>query len=162
MTAIPAQPAPVSAAPVVEQHDEYSLPHHATAPSKARHHARQVLADWGLAEELVFDALLVVSELVTNAVEHALPPTTLRLQAHATDGRTELQVDVMDGGPAAHDGEWTSSCAADEHGRGRQIVAALANGTVSEEGAGGGDHGATLRTAEAARAAGPVGEGSFG
>lgn len=41
-------------------------------PSVARHGA--VLGGWGTDSAAADQALLVVSELVTNAVEHALPP----------------------------------------------------------------------------------------
>lgn len=108
--------------------DDYPLAHNATAAADARRHTRQVLAGWGIEEDVVFDALLVVSELVTNAVEHALPPIDLHLQVTtANDGCAEVGIDVLDGGPAAHDGPWTTNCAADEHGRGHQVVAALAD-----------------------------------
>ncbi|MFJ2957299.1 ATP-binding protein [Streptomyces sp. NPDC087270] len=40
----------------------------------ARDHTRQTLARWGVAEEVAFDALTVVSELATNAVRHAAMP----------------------------------------------------------------------------------------
>jgi anti-sigma regulatory factor (Ser/Thr protein kinase) len=47
-----------------------------TAPRQARHYARQALGEWGLAD-LAEDAELVISELVTNAVQAtaALPAT---------------------------------------------------------------------------------------
>lgn len=41
------------------------------APRHARAHVRDVLPRWGLPEDLVDDALLIVSELATNAVRHA-------------------------------------------------------------------------------------------
>ncbi|MER6384241.1 ATP-binding protein [Streptomyces sp. NPDC001250] len=132
--------------PVVEHRDEYPLPHHATAAAEARRHARQVLAGWGLAEDVVFDALLVVSELVTNAVEHALPPVALCLRTSAaTDGPAAVRINVTDGGPAPQDGAWTRSCAADEHGRGQQIVNALAEHTSARRCGHGSDYGATLQ-----------------
>ncbi|WP_308120070.1 ATP-binding protein [Streptomyces bambusae] len=128
--------------------DERPLPHHPTAAGTARRHAWQVLADWGVEVEEIFDALLVVSELVTNAVEHALPPVVLRLKiTAAADGSTRLLADVIDGGPAPQDGAWTSSCPADEHGRGQQIVAALAECTTAQRCDRGVDHGATLKSA---------------
>src|SRR5882757_2963105 len=45
------------------------LPHHAASVRAARHAAKPVLACWGLDQETVDDVLLVVSELVTNAIE---------------------------------------------------------------------------------------------
>jgi anti-sigma regulatory factor (Ser/Thr protein kinase) len=87
-----------------------------------------VLISWGLDEDETYDALLMVSELVTNAVEHALPPIALHLQT-TTDrgGRAHVRIDVTDGGPAPGPGPWTATCADEEHGRGRQVVTALAD-----------------------------------
>nr|WP_225311360.1 ATP-binding protein [Microbispora cellulosiformans] len=55
------------------------VPHTPQAVAAVRHRARAPLTTWGLSEDAVEEALLVVSELVTNAVLHALPPTELRL-----------------------------------------------------------------------------------
>jgi anti-sigma regulatory factor (Ser/Thr protein kinase) len=76
-----------------------------------------------MSEDVMSPALLVVSELVTNAVEHARPPVTLQLARPEED---ILHIEVTDSGPASHEGPWTASCSDDEHGRGRAIVAALA------------------------------------
>lgn len=57
------------------------LEHGPLAPSSARHEARPVLAAWGLDDDQIYDTLLVISELVTNAVSHALPPVVLHLRA---------------------------------------------------------------------------------
>jgi serine phosphatase RsbU (regulator of sigma subunit)/anti-sigma regulatory factor (Ser/Thr protein kinase) len=42
-----------------------------TAPSRARSFAREALEHWGLPPERVDDAVLLISELVANAVQHA-------------------------------------------------------------------------------------------
>ncbi|MBD0842176.1 ATP-binding protein [Streptomyces sp. TRM68416] len=76
------------------------------------------------------DALLIISELVTNAVVHARPPAALRVRCTRCGA---LRIEVTDGGshtprPSRRDSE-------DEHGRGMFIVAALAarHGTVTRE-----------------------------
>ncbi|MFI1154919.1 ATP-binding protein [Streptomyces sp. NPDC020817] len=141
----PAQTGDGSQEPVVAHQNEQELPSHPTAAGIARRHARQLLTDWGMEDEEIFDALLVVSELVTNSVEHALPPIALHLKVtSAADGSTQLHANVTDGGPAPSDGAWTSSCAADEHGRGHDIVAALAEFTTFSGTDNGAEYGATL------------------
>ncbi|MER7577845.1 ATP-binding protein [Streptomyces sp. NPDC126514] len=69
--------------------------------------------------------VLVVSELVTNAIEHAEPPIMLHLHRESSGNR--IWVGVTDGGPAPHKGPWTSSCTETEHGRGLAIVDTLAD-----------------------------------
>lgn len=64
------------------------------APAVARALVRDTLTGWGL-RDIVDEALLVVSELVTNAVVHALPPITLSLHRHGGAVRGE----VIDHGP---------------------------------------------------------------
>ncbi len=113
----------------------FSLPleHGALAPATARHEARPVLVSWGLDEDEIYDTLLVVSELVTNAVTHALPPVALHLYA-ADAGCGRVQVHVSDGGPQPAPSAWAASRPDDEHGRGAAIVSALADdaGTTSD------------------------------
>ncbi|MFF3062562.1 ATP-binding protein [Streptomyces sp. NPDC057909] len=127
---------------------DYRLPHHTTAAAAARHAAKPVLASWSLDENAAYDALLVVSELVTNAVEHALPPIALHLEA-TTDpgGQTSVRINVTDGGPAPDPGPWTATCTDEEHGRGRQVVTALADTTGTRHGAHITDHWAALQAA---------------
>jgi anti-sigma regulatory factor (Ser/Thr protein kinase) len=94
-----------------------------TAIGCARDHARHVLAEWGLGH-LADDAILLVSELMTNAVtaSRALPapaPVALRLLANDRQLIIEAwdqQVDGYDLKRAAPD---------DEHGRGLTVVARL-------------------------------------
>ncbi|MEV6682603.1 ATP-binding protein [Streptomyces erythrochromogenes] len=119
--------------------EQWALPHHESAVSTARTLAQETLEAWGVGEGCVDSALLVVSELVTNAVEHALPPVTLHL-AQPDNERGTLRVAVADGGPSDRPGDWVASCAPDEHGRGSLIVDALTT-----------DHGATTGTAGSTR-----------
>ncbi|MFG3118779.1 ATP-binding protein [Streptomyces sp. NPDC048197] len=101
------------------------LPHIPEAVSVVRRRVRAVLAGWNLTPGLAEDALLVVSELVTNAVVHARPPAVLRL-SRAVDGRNVLRVEVTDTGAATPDGPPVAERCTDEHGRGLCIVTALA------------------------------------
>lgn len=61
--------------------------------SQARHLLARQLALWGVAEDDV--AVLLVSELVTNALIHGVPPVELRAQ-RTPDG---LRVEVRDNAP---------------------------------------------------------------
>ncbi|GAA0916326.1 ATP-binding protein [Nonomuraea longicatena] len=99
-----------------------ALPHTPEAVGTARHAVRDVLQKRGWPDELVENATLVVSELVTNAVVHGLPPIELRMQVisgfaagRVTDRSPDLPV------PAEADVEG-------EGGRGLAIVAAVAVG----------------------------------
>ena len=87
--------------------------------------ARRAVADHlraiGAAESVVEDAILVTSELLTNATLHAVPPVELRV----IGDETELRIEVHD--HASYEPRKQRPDAEDEHGRGLQIVAALAD-----------------------------------
>ncbi|MFE0508360.1 ATP-binding protein [Streptomyces sp. NPDC058964] len=76
------------------------------------------LDDWGRAE----DVLLCVSELVTNALVHGVPPGRGLLLRLRYDGEV-LRVEVHDSGP----GTPRIADEADEGGRGLLLVAAFAD-----------------------------------
>ncbi|MFD7442199.1 SpoIIE family protein phosphatase [Streptomyces sp. NPDC059909] len=117
-----------------------SLPGNPLAASAARRFVRVALADWtrlGMvatrgADRLADDAVLVVSELVTNAVVHAgtTVEVLVRLDGASDDDPASLVVEVSDHHPARA----VRSDAPDpgavsdepEYGRGLQLVAALA------------------------------------
>ncbi|MFJ8586831.1 ATP-binding protein [Streptomyces sp. NPDC093595] len=101
------------------------VPHAPGAVSAVRRRVRDVLGEWGLPSDAVMDALVVVSELLTNALVHALPPATLRLSRVRVDGRGALRVEVTDAGPVLAGDGWGAPDP-DEHGRGTDIVTALA------------------------------------
>ncbi|MFE9021208.1 ATP-binding protein [Streptomyces sp. NPDC007808] len=116
--------AQLAAAPRGEAEHVFSLPHAPGAVSGVRRRIRAVLADWNLAADFADDVLLVVSELLTNAIVHALPPATLRLSRGPLDLGRAVRVEVTDMGPAASTALRAPD--PDEHGRGLDIVTALA------------------------------------
>ncbi|MEZ0446549.1 ATP-binding protein [Cellulomonas sp. ICMP 17802] len=61
-----------------------------SAIAPARHWARDRLAEAGVDDGRLDLLVLLVSELVTNAVAHADPPVTLRV--HVDDERTRVEV----------------------------------------------------------------------
>jgi anti-sigma regulatory factor (Ser/Thr protein kinase) len=119
-------PAELDAPPRGEAEHVFPLPHTPGAVSSVRRHIRTILADWNLAAEITEDVLLVVSELLTNAIVHALPPATLRLSRSQADRCRAVRVEVTDMGPATPAGPSPSALDPDEHGRGLGIVTALA------------------------------------
>ena len=103
-------------------HATLELPPDLLAPGEARAVVRGLLEQWGY-RDLVDDAVLVVSELVANAVEHAEPTSVVV----ANRGEGVLRIEVRDqgddgAGPVAG---LVSNTA--ERGRGLMIVSALAS-----------------------------------
>lgn len=71
-----------------------TLPAKATSPAQARAFLAETLTGWGT--EAGDDAILVVSELVTNALLHARTPMTLTL---GDEGPDAVRIAVDDGSP---------------------------------------------------------------
>ncbi|MEV5429075.1 SpoIIE family protein phosphatase [Streptomyces sp. NPDC052701] len=145
MGAIPTQRETLSRASEVPAHaSEASAPAHprahanlpgsSLAPGSARALVRTALADWTglgapgtehLTDRLAEDALLVVSELVTNAVVHAGTGVELTCRLEETGA---LLLEVRDHHPsrAPRGGESDPPGGEPEYGRGLRLVAALA------------------------------------
>ncbi|MGW0390716.1 ATP-binding protein [Streptomyces sp. NPDC003042] len=87
----------------------------------ARGELRKVLAEWGLTE-LEGDALLVTSELVTNAVRHAVGPRDREIETRFVRLVRGVRVEVHDACEAR-----PVVRAPDEGGRGLSLVDALAD-----------------------------------
>lgn len=117
--------AQLDTAPPGEVEHILSVPHTPGAVSSLRRHVRAVLTDWTLTGDVLEDVLLVVSELLTNAIVHALPPATLRLTRGSLDQHGVVRVEVTDTGPAAPAQVPAAACDPDEHGRGLGIVTTL-------------------------------------
>lgn len=105
------------------------LPDDRTAAGQAREAVRDAFARWGL-EILLDDAELAVSEMVTNAFKHGLPPVRLTLCQRAGC----VRVDVTDTRPATVTLEWpVVSLDTDESGRGRAIVEAVSDESGTDD-----------------------------
>jgi CheY-like chemotaxis protein len=91
---------------------------HAAEVAGARNALRSWCRDWGCTD-VVDDAVVVVSELVTNAVLHA--GTGCELRARVSHDR--LRIEVLDEGAGSPDPQLVSD--EDEHGRGLILVSAL-------------------------------------
>ena len=94
-----------------------------SAVPSARLHARLVLREWGLQADMAQSAELVVSELVTNALEHGLAgiPETVGIWLSSDGGRVAIH--VWDASPLPPVRKDAGPEAAS--GRGLMIVAAL-------------------------------------
>ncbi|MEU6429850.1 ATP-binding protein [Microbispora sp. NPDC046973] len=100
------------------------VPHSPQEVVAVRHRALGVLAAWGTPGTAAQEAVLVISEMVTNAVLHALPPAELRLLLCSEDDRDVIRVEVTDAGAAP---VWPGAGASPgESGRGAVVVDALA------------------------------------
>jgi len=115
----------------VENHATCSLPQALDSVGLARRFVRSTLEEWD-AEQLVDDALVVVSELAANAITHAYCSCELRLSLSSSI----LRVEVADSGLGAPEPQPRSSTR--EHGRGLHLVAALSTAWGMEAVDGGG------------------------
>lgn len=124
-------------------HLSEALTHQPQAAGAARRAAHAALEGWSVGGDSSAAVVLVVSELVTNAVEHALPPLTLHMYREAAG--SGVWVGVSDGGQAKPEHTRTVS-KLDEHGRGLRIVAALADRHGTRAHPGGTTHWARIPT----------------
>ena len=92
---------------------------HGRAPARARREARVRLAPWGVGDEVLEAALLVISELVTNAVRHGNAPVSMRLLRDV--GTVVIEVADSDRRRPRR----RAATPEDESGRGMAIVDAL-------------------------------------
>ncbi|WP_185909302.1 SpoIIE family protein phosphatase [Streptomyces sp. WAC01280] len=96
----------------------WTLPNSPESAGQARRRAVEQLTEWGLAQDVIDDTALVVSELVTNSVRYAKGPIQLRL---IRDGALVCEV-TDDSSASPH---LRRALATDENGRGLFITAQL-------------------------------------
>lgn len=92
------------------------------APAQARPLVREMLARLGFPAETVHDAVLMISELVTNAVAYGEPPVELVIIVD----QAEVVCQVIDQGQISPSAQ--PSLVLGEHGRGLAIVRTLSEG----------------------------------
>jgi anti-sigma regulatory factor (Ser/Thr protein kinase) len=105
--------------------DEHvTLPDGPEGASIARRATARAAELWRLDRELTETALLLVSELVTNAIRHGAPPIRLSLHLDKARGGGALRVEVSDSSPAS---PTVGAANPDQtNGRGMMIVQQLA------------------------------------
>lgn len=109
---------------------QLALPHHPEAAGRARDWVRSALDDWGL-EHLTDDAVVVVSELVGNAVTHAA--TECEVSVSRGDG--SVRIEVSDRGPGTPEPQPHDDLA--EGGRGLVLIGVLSSAWGVEDVPGG-------------------------
>jgi signal transduction histidine kinase/DNA-binding response OmpR family regulator/serine phosphatase RsbU (regulator of sigma subunit) len=91
------------------------------AVHQARAFTRKTLDDWKLPALVARDAILLVSEMVTNAIVHGRGPIQLKLRR----AREDLLIEVSDTATAVP--RKLRPTSSDVHGRGLQLVAMMAD-----------------------------------
>ncbi|WP_434481835.1 ATP-binding protein [Streptomyces sp. NBC_01340] len=125
------RPAPATTVP---KDIEWRLPRHARSVSRARTLLREQATSWKLPEEVTETAVLLLSELTTNAYRHAKvsPGREIWARCALDDDRVRVWVtDANDTLPETRNGSPD-----DESGRGLALVATLADnwGATPREG----------------------------
>ncbi len=109
-----------------------AVPHGPAGVGKARHRMRDQLRTGGLSEAVIDDAVLILSELLSNACKHGRPLGDALAgdgdvrAAWRVDSRGRLVVEVTDGGGPTRPAPMTPSVTA-HGGRGLNIITALAD-----------------------------------
>ncbi|MEU3553018.1 ATP-binding protein [Streptomyces fragilis] len=110
------------AGPTAERRFRVQLPAHPSTPARARRLARGELAGWRITEDAYDTALLVISELVTNAVVHT---GGQRVVCEVRRVPGALRITVRDEGCAAEEVQVRPPDPEREHGRGLLLVDAM-------------------------------------
>jgi anti-sigma regulatory factor (Ser/Thr protein kinase)/anti-anti-sigma regulatory factor len=96
------------------------------APGRARSRVRDLCRRWGLEGETREAAEIVITELVTNAVEHALSPSVVEVQRHGDAFRMAVRdYDHGSGHDVPEALSWHAPPASSPRGRGLAMVAAV-------------------------------------
>ncbi|MFE9608544.1 ATP-binding protein [Streptomyces sp. NPDC006012] len=111
---------------------ELRLPHHARSVARARALFREQAASWGLPQDVMDTAELLLSELVTNAYRHAKVPAGREIRVRCVVTEDRIRVTVTDTNDTLPTPGTASS--EDESGRGLTLVAALADDWGAERG----------------------------
>jgi anti-sigma regulatory factor (Ser/Thr protein kinase) len=113
--------------PVVRDSWRFDVDPH--APGHARARVREVCQRWGLDADVREAAEIVITELLTNAVEHATSPSVVEVERHGDAFR--MSVRDYDTGATGHDvpaaASWQVPPTSSPRGRGLAMVAAVSH-----------------------------------
>ncbi|GAT79334.1 regulatory protein [Streptomyces sp. F-3] len=119
-------PTPHPSPAALPQDIEFRFPRHARSVGRARALLREQATSWKLPDEVTETAVLLLSELMTNAYRHAKVPPGREIRARCVlndDGCLRVSVsDASDTLPTPREASLE-----DEAGRGLALVAALAD-----------------------------------
>ncbi|MFF4208436.1 ATP-binding protein [Streptomyces sp. NPDC001796] len=113
-----------------ERRFRFELPAHPGSVARARQLTRSRLSGWAVCEDTCDTAVLVVSELVTNAIVHTAGEHVL-CELHEEDDL--VRIAVRDEGCAPGEPWPARQRPEDEHGRGLLLVAALCRAWGAQE-----------------------------
>lgn len=105
-----------------ERRFRFELAAHPSSAAQARRLTRAGLAGWSVGEDTCESALLVVSELVTNAIVHT---ASAHIVCEVQDGVDTLRIAVCDEGCAPGELRRAPRLPEEEHGRGLLLVEAV-------------------------------------
>ncbi|MFD5515082.1 ATP-binding protein [Streptomyces sp. NPDC127066] len=105
-----------------ERRFRFELAAHPGSVAQARRLARSRLAGWAVCEDTCDTAILVVSELVTNAIVHAAGQSVI---CELRDADDVVRIAVCDEGCAPGEPHPSPQRPDEEHGRGLLLVAAV-------------------------------------
>lgn len=131
---MPGGPAPRPAPTAVPQDIEWRLPRHARSVGRARTLFREQATSWKLPDDVTETAVLLLSELMTNAYRHAKVSPGREIWARCALDAGRLRMSVMDANDTLP--EPRTAALDEESGRGLTLVAALADewGAAPREG----------------------------
>ncbi|MFJ9160377.1 ATP-binding protein [Streptomyces griseoviridis] len=107
---------------VAERRFRFELAAHPASPAQARRLARARLSGWAVCEDICDTAVLVISELVTNALVHTASSSIV---CELLDGDDLVRIAVRDEGCAPGEPRPGQGRAEDEHGRGLLLIEAM-------------------------------------
>ena len=93
------------------------------AAKQARSFARGHMVAWGAEESVIYDATVIVTELVSNAILHSGAD---RISVRLSYSSPELSIYIADTGSWRHRCQQTGGCDQAESGRGLNLIAAIA------------------------------------